>query len=187
MTDSPSDADLRWVFGYGSLVYRPAFPFEERALARLDGWERRFWQGSVDHRGVPGAPGRVATLIPSPNGHVYGMAYRITPAERDDILAGLDHREKGGYARAILPVALGERSVRALVYWADERNPQFLGPAPLAEMAAQIVASRGPSGPNTEYVLRLQSTLAEHGIRDPDLDGLALAVRDRVAPDPQGL
>ena len=96
--------NVSWVFGYGSLVYRPGFEFEEQSLGRLDGWERRFWQGSTDHRGVPGAPGRVATLTEVPGGHVHGVAYRLAAAHREDILATLDHREKGGYARAIVPV-----------------------------------------------------------------------------------
>jgi len=181
-----ADTPVRWVFGYGSLVYRPAFPFEVRRLARLDGYVRRFWQGSTDHRGVPGAPGRVATLVESPDGHVYGMAYRIVEADRGRILAELDHREKGGYSRAVLPVRLAHRTVDALVYWARSDNPEHLGPAPIDEMAAQIASSVGPSGPNTEYVLRLESALAAEGIEDPELSELARAVRaagDSFTPD----
>jgi cation transport regulator ChaC len=47
----------RCVFGYGSLVWRPAFPHVERRPACLHGWARRFWQGSPDHRGARGRSG----------------------------------------------------------------------------------------------------------------------------------
>ena len=88
-----------WIFGYGSLVWRPAFPHRERRAAFIEGWERRFWQGSTDHRGVPGAPGRVVTLVPCEGKTCWGMAYHVPGEDVAATLDQLDHRERGGYAR----------------------------------------------------------------------------------------
>ena len=66
-----------WLFGYGSLIWRPDIKFLAREPARLQGWVRRFWQGSHDHRGLPHSPGRVVTLVESTHGHCDGVAYLV--------------------------------------------------------------------------------------------------------------
>ena len=48
--------DARFVFGYGSLLWRPDFSHQERVVACLRGMSRRFWQGSPDHRGPTAMP-----------------------------------------------------------------------------------------------------------------------------------
>ena len=111
----PFDADGGfWLFGYGSLIWNPDVPFDDRRPARLRGWARRFWQGSHDHRGTPEAPGRVVTLIEAGDAFVDGLAFRIPGGEAKEILARLDHREKNGYARHAL-ARFVKISVRGLV------------------------------------------------------------------------
>jgi len=152
----------RWVFGYGSLVWRPAFPFLERRPGYICGWARRYWQGSTDHRGVPEAPGRVVTLIPAPHCQCWGIAYRVAPDAWQRVTATLDHRERGGFDRKYVTVEFREpdhSAVRAVVYVATERNPNYLGPASDAEIAAQIRNAHGPSGANAEYALELAAAL----------------------------
>ena len=162
-----------WIFGYGSLVWRPDFPFDEQAPARLDGWARRFWQGSTDHRGVPGAPGRVVTLVPDEGAATWGMAFRVPPPDRDAVLARLDHREQGGYERWTPTVhTRAGRALDALCYRATPDNPNWLGPAPLDDIAATIRSSVGPSGPNAEYLERLRHALADLGGLDDHLEAL---------------
>jgi cation transport regulator ChaC len=63
--------------------------------------------------------------------------------------------------------------VAALVYVAGPTNPNFLGPAPLDEMAAQMRTARGKSGANAEYVLRLASALREIGGEDEHVTEVA--------------
>lgn len=176
-----------WIFGYGSLIWRPNIPWVEARPARIHGWVRRFWQGSTDHRGIPGAPGRVATLAPDPDGVTMGRAFRVDPVRADDVLTRLDHRERGGYARERLqlyPLDGGPSFAVGLVYRATPDNPNFLGPAPLDVIAAQVVRGRGPSGDNVEYVLQLHRALRTLNAVDPHLDALARAVLKRLGRPP---
>jgi len=182
--------DPLWIFGYGSLVWRPAFPFAERRPGFVEGFARRFWQGSTDHRGRPGRPGRVATIVPEAGAVCWGTVYRVASAERDDVLASLDHRERGGFVRRVVEARLaGDRgvvagSVRALVYVATPGNPNYLGPAPLQAIAEQVRHSVGPSGPNLEYVLELARALREMGAEDEHVHGLEALLVERSAGGP---
>jgi cation transport regulator ChaC len=146
-----------WLFGYGSLIYKVDFPFIEKSTASIKGWQRRFWQGSHDHRGTPDNPGRVVTLIPDDNKReCFGMAYRITPQEFEH----LDHREKNGYLRHEVSIKFENGSSQiGLIYIADKANPAFLGEAPIPFIAKQIFNSRGPSGENRDYLLSLANSL----------------------------
>ena len=183
---APGDAS--WVFGYGSLVWRPGFPFEERRAGWVSGWARRFWQGSTDHRGVPGSPGRVVTLIRSPGERCWGMAYRNSPSVRHEVFEQLDHREQGGYERDAVVVHTSpgrdaERAahLNAVVYHASEDNPCFLGDAPVAHIAQQIASSVGPSGRNRDYLFELARALREAGEEDGHVFELERLVQTLVA------
>ncbi len=154
---------MHWVFGYGSLIYKIDFPYLERVPASITGWERRFWQGSHDHRGTPKAPGRVVTLLPAEAVTCMGMAYAI----EEGVFEHLDHREKNGYQRLDTDIELSDgRHVTGTVYVADENNHAYMGPATEPELATVIAQSHGPSGSNREYVLQLAEALRELSIDD---------------------
>jgi glutathione-specific gamma-glutamylcyclotransferase len=171
-----------WVFGYGSLIWRADFPFEKRRAGFIDGYCRRFWQGSTDHRGVPDAPGRVVTLVPEPGSRCWGVAYGVAASDLERVIELLDLRECGGYTRRELPLFFADGEIAsALVYFATPDNPNFLGPAPLPQIAAQVLAARGPSGPNPEYVLRLAESITALGADDPHVSSLAELVRAGLA------
>jgi cation transport regulator ChaC len=181
--DSTDDEPL-WVFGYGSLIWRPDFPHVERQPGFIEGWARRFWQGSTDHRGLPHAPGRVATLVQSAAARCWGVAFRVSDDDRTAVLERLDHRESGGFVRHQVEVCFssaGQSRQRALVYIASDGNPNFLGPASVDDIAVQVDAAVGPSGSNLEYVLRLDKALQEIGGQDTHLSEIVARLRTRTA------
>ena len=193
--------NLHWVFGYGSLIWRPDFPYQHRHPALLRGWSRRFWQGSHDHRGVPSAPGRVVTLIADAASQCLGVAYALDAGVYARVVRDLDVREQNGYARFSAQVQLlavphagpeAPRSsdpaeVTALVYIATPSNSAFMGPAPVPELAQTIQHAHGPSGSNREYLFELAAALrdlharagnppAEHAAQDAHVFELEAAV-----------
>ena len=174
-----------WIFGYGSLIWRPDIPYRERRIARIQGWKRRFWQGSHDHRGVAQAPGRVVTLVPDSGASCEGMAYHIDDAVAETTFAKLDHREKNGYDRHCVWLEFRDGGeCDGAVYIAPVGNSAYLGPAPPPEMAAQIRRSAGPSGTNIEYLCELAKALRALGIDDShvfELERLAMATGGPVA------
>ena len=124
-----------WVFGYGSLIFKADFPFIKKKSAFIKDWERRFWQGSHDHRGTELFPGRVVTLVEAVGSICKGMGYLIDP----ETLIHLDYREKNGYIRFDSSLVFSDGSTESgLVYIATEKNEAFLGAAPEWKIAAQI-------------------------------------------------
>jgi cation transport protein ChaC len=151
-----------WLFGYGSLIFKADFPFIARRPASIVNWTRRFWQGSHDHRGTETDPGRVATLVPEPGAVCHGMAYLVTP----EVFVHLDHREKNGYLRLPIDICFEDgSSIEGLVYIATADNAAYLGAASEQDIALQIAAAHGPSGPNSDYLMELAQAL-----RDMDKD-----------------
>ena len=173
-----------WVFGYGSLIWRPDIAFRERRVARVRGWARRFWQGSHDHRGVPHAPGRVVTLVPDRGESCEGMAYLVDESVVEATFAGLDYREKNGYERHAVRLEFhAGGACDGVVYIAPAGNPAWLGPAPDADIVAQIRRSTGPSGANIDYLRELVAALRELAIDDPHvftLERLSLEAENAV-------
>ncbi|MEL7349639.1 MAG: gamma-glutamylcyclotransferase [Pseudomonadota bacterium] len=174
-----------WVFGYGSLMWRPGFPFLERRLARLDGYRRAFSLRSIRYRGTPERPGLVLGLDWDPNAHCVGMAFRVCPTQDDPVRDYLAERElvTRSYFEVLHPVRLlepaedGETGVDAICYILDRTHPQYAGGLSREEKAAIIARAGGPMGTNAEYLHNTVSELADLGIEDPYLTALDTAVR----------
>lgn len=167
-----------WLFGYGSVIYRPSFEYVESRPATLHGYARRFSQRSDDHRGTPSLPGRVVTLVARPDASVRGMAYRFDAAHTEATFAALDHRERAGYERCSVDVALDHRErASAIVYIARAGNAWDAGEESEDAIVATILRAHGPSGSNVEYLFRLADALRALGDTDPHVFALEAAAR----------
>lgn len=152
-----------WLFGYGSLIWRQGFPYREARRAYIRGWERRFWQGSHDHRGVQDNPGRVVTLIEADDAHCHGRAFLVDA----NVFEQLDQREINGYRREEVEIHFDEDRAMGITYLAPIENFAFLGDAPVDEMVEQINRCAGQSGRNADYVLELARALRALDASDP--------------------
>ncbi|MDJ1009035.1 MAG: gamma-glutamylcyclotransferase [Paracoccaceae bacterium] len=173
------DAPL-WVFGYGSLMWNPEFPYRRREVARIEGFHRSFCMSSIHHRGTEDAPGLVLALDETPGAVCDGIAFEVAPEAADGTLHLLREREliSSAYVEHWLPLRLGEGgNVEALAYVIEKTHVQYRGDLGLEEQAQIIHRAVGGRGPNTEYLYNTVEHLAELGIVDADLDWLARRVR----------
>lgn len=168
-------ADL-WVFGYGSLMWRPGFAYEDVRPAGLTGYKRCFCIYSVHHRGSPERPGLVLGL--DRGGVCHGMAFRIAPERAAETVAYLRAREQvnGVYREAVVPLTLdGGGQVEGLAYLAERAHPSYAGCLPIVKQAALIRAARGLSGTNLDYLNNTLSHLAVLEIRERELERVLVA------------
>ena len=168
-----------WVFGYGSLMWRPGFRHVEAVRGRLVGFSRTFCVTSVHHRGTAARPGLVLGL--DRGGVCDGVAYRVAAADAQDVLCYLRAREQvnGVYREAVLPVdltAAGGRSVSAVTYLVERAHPSYTGHLPLPKQARLIRGARGLSGVNLDYAINTLRHMGELGIRERELERLMVLI-----------
>jgi cation transport protein ChaC len=171
----PAAGDL-WVFGYGSLIWRPGFAFVERVEARLVGAHRALCVYSFVHRGTPERPGLVLGL--DQGGACRGMAYRVPARQRAETVAYLRAREQATmvYRESVRSVWLRgdpERRISALCYVVDRGHAQYAGRLSLDQQLHHVRQGHGRSGANRDYVIATVAALEEMGIRETELHLLA--------------
>jgi cation transport protein ChaC len=178
-----------WVFGYGSLMWKPDFEVAEARMARLEGYKRAFALISVHYRGTPEQPGLVLGLDWNSTSECTGLALRIGPDQADEVRHYLAEREL--VSRAYFEVrhkitllcpnlgsgwAEGE-SVDAICYILDRTHPQYAGGMALKDQAAIIRVAAGPTGTNRDYLFNTVAHLRKLGVDDPELFTLEQMVR----------
>jgi glutathione-specific gamma-glutamylcyclotransferase len=180
----PVDEDL-WVFGYGSLMWRPGFDYIERVPARLVGGHRALCVFSHVHRGTPERPGLVLGL--DQGGACRGIAFRVAASASAETVAYLRAREQVTmvYREAMRSVWLHgapERRVSALCYPVDRGHAQYAGRLSLDQQLHLVRQGHGRSGNNRDYVLETVRALEALGCHDRQLHLLAQRLSGGQAP-----
>jgi len=169
-----------WVFGYGSLIWKPEFEFEAREPARIHGYHRRLCLRSVSYRGTHDCPGVVAGL--DRGGSCLGMAYRVGATDVPRVFLGLWEREMflGSYRPTWMQARLlrGAR-VEALAFVVRRDAFNYGGRLADDELVQILVRACGSKGTSLEYLQRTVAALHEAGLRDPHLERLMHAAEGR--------
>jgi cation transport protein ChaC len=165
-------AEDLWVFGYGSLIWRPDFDFAERRPARVHGWHRALKMWSRINRGTPERPGLVFGLLSG--GCCRGMVFRIPRDKGADILARLWSREMATavYDPRWLLAETPHGRVRALAFTLSRKSPSHTGELSEEEYRAIFELASGIYGTTLDYAHRTLEELRRHDIRDRNLERL---------------
>ena len=178
----PATGEL-WVFGYGSLMWRPGFEFVERVPARLIGEHRALCVYSFVHRGTPEKPGLVLGL--DRGGACRGVAFTVDGKRRAAAVNYLREREQvtSVYREVRRSVWLENepRRVSALTYVVDRGHVQYAGRLSLAEQLRHVQQGHGQSGNNRDYVLSTVGAIEAAGFRDLPLHRLAQMLHDGIS------
>lgn len=171
-----------WVFGYGSLMWRPGFDHVERRPARLHGYHRDFCVYSHVHRGTPTRPGLVFGL--DAGGSCRGVAFRVEAAKAAAVRDYLRTREQVTLVyierQASVTLVDSQQRVEALCFVVDRGHQQYAGKLDFDRQVEMIVHGAGQSGQNPEYLSSTVKHLNEAGIADKELNRLWQAVEARL-------
>jgi cation transport protein ChaC len=170
-----------WVFGYGSLIWNPAFEFAEKRVALVRGWHRRFCLWLKAGRGTPELPGLMLAL--DRGGSCRGVAFRLDRSQVEEELLILWRREmlSGSYEARWLDAHSATGPVRAITFVANRRHARFTNLLSDEEVADRIAVARGPLGSCAEYLLNTVEHLEALGFRDASLERIRRRVESRAS------
>ena len=167
--DWGGQSDL-WVFGYGSLIWRPEFECSEHHLTVVHGWHRALKMWSRVNRGTPELPGLVLTLLTG--GSCKGMVFRLPRARAREDLHRLWAREmpnQGVYDPKWLRCPTPKGMVKALAFTLSRQSPNFTGELTPEQYQHIFAKATGRYGTTLDYARATYDSLLAHGIRDRHL------------------
>jgi cation transport protein ChaC len=161
-----------WVFGYGSLMWRPGFPHLDALPALLRGYHRAFCVYSHHYRGTRENPGLVLGL--DRGGACRGLAFRVAAEDQGPVADYLNERELVSYAylAKTLQVAVPDGRVRAYTFVANPKHSQYAGDLGIERSAEIILQAQGAAGLNRDYLINTVRHLENDGFTDNRLHAL---------------
>lgn len=172
------DGDV-WIFGYGSLIWNPAFKTVERRTARVEGWHRSFCMSIIAGRASPASPGLMLGL--DKGGHCLGSAFRVDEDDVTSELTLLWRREmlcRGAYIPRWLEL-IGEDGLtfgHAIAFTINPKGEKYAGDMPTDAAVSRLATAFGGLGSCADYLFQTRDGLRAHGIPDPALEHLAIRV-----------
>lgn len=172
-----------WIFGYGSLMWRPGFAFLRSEAARVHGYHRSLCVYSYVHRGTPEQPGLVLGL--DRGGSCHGMGFQVAPEAWEETIAYLRAREQVTSVylerQKLITLLDSGRTVQAVTYVVDRSHRQYAGKLDDDALEQHVRSGQGVSGHCTDYVMNTVSHLREMLIHDPSLERLARRLEPQAA------
>lgn len=165
------DGDI-WLFGYGSLIWNPAFHFAERRIGTVRGLHRRFCLWSTMGRGTPERPGLMLAL--DRGGSCRGVAFRIESSQAAEELQIVWRREmvSHAYIPRWVNVETADGPVRAITFTINRQHERYVGRMDDREAAGVIAAASGRIGRCAEYLENTVQHLHELKIADRYMERL---------------
>ena len=173
-----------WVFGYGSLMWDPGFPFAESRRGKIYGYHRSLCLRSVRYRGTDDKPGLVFGL--DRGGSCTGMCYRLNVDDQFEVATYLQDREmlNNAYEPYIRTVTLDDgRCVDAILFVVRRQHPSYVRNLSADQIAGIVADASGQRGANLDYVISTIKVLEEFGIRDRALRRVGKLASARSAKD----
>lgn len=176
LTEWGGHQDL-WIFGYGSLIWKPEFDYAERRPAKVHGWHRALKMWSRVNRGTPELPGLVFALLTG--GSCHGMVFRVRQPQVREVLHTLWEREMptGVYDPRWLRCETAHGPVSALAFTLSRRSPNYTGSLSPDQYRHIFSHARGRYGSTHDYARQTYDSLRTHGIRDKALEALLAHAR----------
>jgi glutathione-specific gamma-glutamylcyclotransferase len=171
-----------WLFGYGSLIWNPAFHFSDRLVGRIYGYHRRFCLWTHLGRGCPERPGLVLGL--ERGGSCQGVVFHIAPGAVLEELMIVWRREmlSGAYQPRWVEARSAVGAVPAIAFVINPTHERYARALTEAEIAETIATAHGFLGACADYLVNTVDHLAALGIHDRPLERLRARVLERSSP-----